>query len=65
MVLIGARSKIREENADLRLDKQRLLGVLRRRKEGELSDVVAAHRDRLRKRHMSEKEVEYNYHNYV
>lgn len=52
------RSKVRDENADLRLDKQRLLGVLRRHREGELSDAFAAHRDRLRKRHMSENEVQ-------
>lgn len=52
-------SKLGEENADLRLDKERLLGVVRRHKEAGRSESVAAHRDRIRKRNMSEKEVQY------
>eukprot|EP00904_Undaria_pinnatifida_P005431 jgi/Undpi1/2017/HiC_scaffold_12.g05403.m1 len=52
-----ANSKLSEENADLRLDKERLLGVVRRHKEAGRSESVAAHRDRIRKRNMSEKEV--------
>ncbi|CAM9137313.1 unnamed protein product [Hapterophycus canaliculatus] len=47
----------RYENADLRLDRERLLGVVRRHKEAGRSDSVAAHRDRIRKRNMSQKEV--------
>lgn len=50
-------SKLGEESADLRLDKERLLGVVRRHKEAGRSESVAAHRDRIRKRNMSEKEV--------
>ncbi|CAM9595393.1 unnamed protein product [Pylaiella littoralis] len=50
-------SKLAEDNADLRLDKERLLGVVRRHKEAGRSDAVAAHRDRIRKRNMSQKEV--------
>lgn len=50
-------SKLAEDNAELRLDKDRLLGVVRRHKEAGRADSVAAHRDRIRKRNMSEKEV--------
>lgn len=50
-------SKLAEDNAELQLDKDRLLGVVRRHKEAGRADSVAAHRDRIRKRNMSEKEV--------
>eukprot|EP00752_Nemacystus_decipiens_P017180 g15391.t2 len=50
-------SKLAEENAELRLDKDRLLRVVRRHKEAGRADSVAAHRDRIRRRNMSEKEV--------
>lgn len=50
-------SKLAEDNAELRLDRERLLGVVRRHKEAGRSDSVAAHRDRIRKRNMSQKEV--------
>ncbi|CAM9287411.1 unnamed protein product [Ectocarpus sp. 6 AP-2014] len=50
-------SKLAADNADLRLDRERLLGVVRRYKDAGRKESVAAHRDRLRKRHMSEKEV--------
>ncbi|CAM9747976.1 unnamed protein product [Scytosiphon promiscuus] len=50
-------AKLAEDNADLRLDRDRLLGVVRRHKEAGRSDSVAAHRDRIRKRNMSQKEV--------
>lgn len=52
-------SKLAADNADLRLDRERLLGVVRRYKDTGRKESVAAHRDRLRKRHMSEKEVCY------
>lgn len=54
-------SKLAEENASLRLDKDRLLGVVRRHKEAGRADAVAAHRDRLRKRNMSANEVRIGY----
>ncbi|CAM9942479.1 unnamed protein product, partial [Ectocarpus fasciculatus] len=50
-------SKLAADNADLRLDRERLLGVVRRYKDAGRKESVAAHRDRLRKRHMSEKEA--------
>lgn len=51
------RSKLGEENADLRLDKDRLLGVLRKHRDAGRAESVAAHKERIRKRNMSEKEV--------
>lgn len=50
-------SKAIAESNELRVDKERLLGVLRRHKAAGLSESMAAHRDRLRKRKLSEKEV--------
>lgn len=50
-------SKVVAENNDLRMDRERLLGVVRRYKAAGLSDAMAAHRDRLRKRRMPEREV--------
>lgn len=55
--LVFASSKRGKENADLKLDKDRLLGVLRRHKEAGLTDMMQSHRERLRKRRMTEKEV--------
>lgn len=45
------------ERDDLRQDKGRLLGVLRRQREAGLSESLIAHKERLRKRRMSQKEV--------
>lgn len=53
-------SKLAEDNAELRLDRDRLLRVVRRHKEAGRADSVAAHRDRIRKRNMSEKEVRHD-----
>lgn len=50
-------SKVVAENDDLRSDKERLLGVVRRHKAAGLTEAMAAHRERLRKRKMTEKEV--------